>query len=673
MLNTKFYINNREVFPKNNRSIKLVDKLIDDTYYQKSLNSSILLWGEDYDYLYKIKNNKKTSTAEDEANNIYSIFDTLSFNFYSSTYRYTGEFTIQDCTFNDYYKTVEVKITTRDDMTYIKENENTEVNIFENIKSFFDVKARKYTYYSFFHHFALLQGGQVVAYDTDLYTKIVEDYNSYLDGWPKYGPHYPWSELLVSEIGYFPINEPIPEGWTKTQTYDYFYMCQRKPLDIIATDFSSVFAGSIEIRRYNNWIKGLHNQISFGEFYSAHEGDGGWTYWTKKFNSPNIEDYKNDPNWIIIYEGDVTGFTSLDDINRHLHNDGTYLGTKLPYFIAIKRQIYDGKIWDGSYYTYRCMDLKQVLSSILKLACPLFKGDVVSSFLFNEESNDPDKPNDFYGTNNIEKLYYALNRLAICELSGFIRSTAEQKATVKKTALKKWTEALKVMGFDVGIDINSQGNFRIEHMAFYTRKQKSKDIRSRYDKSRNLPLVYSFNSDSIPNREYFESDNTWGKDFTKKTVLYGRVPTYDGTNEITLQHSQNYIYTDIDGLNEHITSLPTEGFVMMYIQLVNGYYYVEHAKRGVISGLMYQNVRLSLANLINLYHVYNSFKETFYLEDKELKAKTLKRLRTEKLSIIDEDINDKFLQSELGEGQVTSIEYPLVPGDVIYNIELLHE
>lgn len=210
-------------------------------------------------------------------------------------------------------------------------------------------------------------------------------------------------------------------------------------------------------------------------------------------------------------------------------------------------------------------------------------------------------------------------------------------------------------------------------MAFYTRKQKSKDIRSRYDKSRNLPLVYSFNSDSIPNREYFESDNTWGKDFTKKTVLYGRVPTYDGTNEITLQHSQNYIYTDIDGLNEHITSLPTEGFVMMYIQLVNGYYYVEHAKRGVISGLMYQNVRLSLANLINLYHVYNSFKETFYLEDKELKAKTLKRLRTEKLSIIDEDINDKFLQSELGEGQVTSIEYPLVPGDVIYNIELLHE
>jgi hypothetical protein len=665
VLSPKFYINDREVFPKNNRSIKLIDKLIDGTYYQKSLNSSILLWADDYTYLSGIKNNRNTTTDS----GVYSMFDTLKFIIYGMELPFIGEFTINDCTFNDYYKTVEFKVTTRDGMTYIKENENTEVNVLEKVTSFFDVEARKYTYYSFVQirkNTSSIYREGTDYINEDIYTLIYNDWSVTLDDPDRIITNQNWIQVWVSEINYLPILEVVnpDDGWVKTQDYEYYSQYQRRPQVVHST--------SMVGDRYRAWIQNPNNFISFRNFYSYNiiYPYQGFTklYWTQSANRPNVENYRNNPDWLLIYEGTL----KLPTSKIQAENDEL---SECPYFLAIKKSIYDGKYWDGtSYNTYRCMSPKDVISSILQLACPSFKGTVTSAFLFNDQNDDLDDPNSFYNDIELPKLYSGEDKLGICELSGFIRYTAEQKATVKKTALKKWIEAFKNMGLNIGIDINSQGNFRIEHISFYKRKQKSTDVRTRYGKSRNLPKIYSFNSASVPNREYFESENTWNKDFTKKTVLYGNVPTYDGTNEITNQYSQNYIYTDIDGLNEHITSLSTDGFVMMYcIKNSVNRYIVEITNPGFISELNYQNTRLSLANLVSLYHIYDAFKKKFYLEDKELEAKTLKRLKTEKISLIDEDIKDKYLLSEIGSGQVTSIEYPLINGDRVYNIELLHE
>jgi hypothetical protein len=654
--NLKFYINNVQVTPRNQRELKLKKSVAGDYYKQVSLNGDIILDNQndakDFTYF-------KTLEA--------TPFETYSIKIVSDRgEEYNGEFMIMDCKVDPYVEKVTIKPILRDLMTYVKEAENVEVDVLKGVIPFTYVKGEVYTWLSFtqaiFNPFSHVQG--ITYINTDVYSDVYYDmYDPVLSGMYEANVG-----VWVSECVYASIDVTMDDTWTLITKGDLVSLYQRKvsAIEEALTNEYNLPDADGNTRKWNDWLVSEDNLISFRNFYDYHyvaQGMSSYFYWTKKVNFPDINDYKDSDVWVVLQEGELQWMGSVKD-----RDDNTL--TNMPYFVAIKKSIYNNKYITKFEHRYRCQKLSTMLNNILtssvKAIKPEFTGNVVSTFLFDETNPDPE-PGLFYKSIGLSLPAGSdTTKMYICEMSDFIKPEASEAASEKKITLKKILDGL-LPRFKCGIYINSNGDLAIEHVSFF------RQITQVYDATvHGLRGDYYFLTGAIPNREYYEEQKAYNEDYTKKTFLYGKVPTLDGLSENAPSYSISNIFTDVDGINQHLQDVGTDGFVLMRAYK-SGTQWTLRKTVGFVSGESTQNGFLSLGNLLYVYHTFDCFKPIFTIDGKEVTAKTLKRLKKEKITIMAEDIPEGGILTGNGVGEVESIEWNISEDEVNHTIELAHD
>jgi hypothetical protein len=202
-----------------------------------------------------------------------------------------------------------------------------------------------------------------------------------------------------------------------------------------------------------------------------------------------------------------------------------------------------------------------------------------------------------------------------------------------------------------------------------------------------IPKVYSYHAQDIPNRILVDEQETGSLDFTQKGILNGDVPALDGVKENREEHSFSFFTVDIDWMNTHIQEISKEGFVLVDTEL--------HTREiltrpltfrrilqttGKASGETIQNAGLSLANVIYYYWRHNAYKSEFELigypdlDDLTRTALSLKKLKYHEITFQEDseiDIN-KFVVTFLGTGEIVTLKYPPVDGKS-YKAEIRYE
>ena len=114
-----FFINEREVFPMNQRELKEKISLTDDILhaYRKNTSYTLILQNRrdlgttDYDYIKSLETTHR--------------FDKLTFTVYHDSALWSSyEFTINNIVFDDYKAVCSIEVTIRDIYTEIQENED---------------------------------------------------------------------------------------------------------------------------------------------------------------------------------------------------------------------------------------------------------------------------------------------------------------------------------------------------------------------------------------------------------------------------------------------------------------------------------------------------------------------------------------------------------------------
>jgi hypothetical protein len=300
--------------------------------------------------------------------------------------------------------------------------------------------------------------------------------------------------------------------------------------------------------------------------------------------------------------------------------------------------------------TYKAYGLKASLSKILDLAIPTFRGNIKSAFLFGD---------DLDNETLAERLNESLISGAIptstalkylIDIMDFRKPNAYQNTSISNTTWKKAIEYI-CKKFNCRWYIDSNGDIRIEHVTYFNLKDSDVTLD-------NTTHKYSYVSNDMPNREWYEENSTYTQDFTKKEILYGQVPAINGAKESTNTVTLSNFFTDIDGMNQHLNELPSEGFLMVE---VSGTSVLKST--GFISGVpSLQNVSLSLGNCLSTFYLYESFKENYTIDKKDVTAKTLKWDKKHEIEFLNDDIPDtsKGITTWLGKGRIINLKYQLV-------------
>jgi hypothetical protein len=609
------YIEDTQIYPFNSRSLKGVEKLENELLYayRKEVEGDLLLTGKDYLFLKGLELNNRDDkfTYEVKENGIV---------------KFTREFTIFDCDFDDYKKTVSIKTTLSDAYTTIQENEDIEVNIIEGATSM-PVGIAKYSYYVFKLYYSTVLGATAVPsqseFETLVRTRIVE--------YKKLGTFYitgvgTFSKYLV--LGYTERMEMTASEYAKTEFTDW--------TKLVEADDYNVY------ERYPEY----YFNLALGHLI--------WRY------SQNYNIYKdtidaNPNNYNIVNFAEVNdatfGSTGNEfDVDETLFDDNAFT-------LYVLKSGYNGRA--NIIYTprYRGYELRSVLDRILTYADPNFTGVTKSTFLFGDEPESGKTVPSSYAD-------FAVYSKCLIEINDFQRPSAKQPSSLGVLTDRKVIEYL-CGKFNLFWHIDSEGNRRLEHISYYQTNDslnKSSDL--------NLTLKYRYLKDNKPNREYLEEALGYNEDFQKIEVLYGNVPAKNGMKEDTRTKSLAFIYTDIDGLNTHFSDLPNEGFILVDV-------FANSVVKGTgfkSTDTLLQNVKLSNANCLNLYYRHNAFQREYSIGGIQVESISLRKMKLQELEFTHNSIPDtsKKMTSRIGTGEFISLEYPLVEENK-FKAELLYE
>lgn len=366
----------------------------------------------------------------------------------------------------------------------------------------------------------------------------------------------------------------------------------------------------------------------------------------------------------IIWSGHLTyemvGFPTHDDTYNEYHlNLGvlyTYDGSKL----WVKKSLYNGRANLATTKTLLSYHLSQIVNKIVDVAMPNFTGQVVSTFLFEDQSSLSDFVSGETTYSELGDYYTALFGVRqpkfLVDICDFKKPNAQENTSVSKTTWKKVIESLCTR-FNCRWHID--GDIRIEHVVYY-------DIGDPEIVLDSTTKKYSYIDNGKPNREWFDEQQTWNEDFKKKELLYGTVPAMEGMKENTKTTSVTDLFTDVDGMNQHLDELSNEGFVMVEVyQGSAANIFGEVVTRGtgsVSTETSLQNVSISLGNCLFKYYVYEAFQDTYTIDEKPATAKTIKWDKKHEIEFVNDDIPDtsKGITTWLGEGRIISLKYQLV-------------
>jgi hypothetical protein len=313
----------------------------------------------------------------------------------------------------------------------------------------------------------------------------------------------------------------------------------------------------------------------------------------------------------------------------------------------IKKSFYNGRANYVLDQAYSARELKDSLNRIISFAIPLFTGTVKSSFLFGDDTEPgrslPDSYTDFprYGKHLIE-------------MSDFRKPNSQNPSAKLEITWKQISEYL-CKKHQIFWYIDRNGDIRFEHESFFRANEIGVTVEDN--------LVYSYLQNSKPNREYMSESQWWNEDFAQIEVLYGSVPALNGVKENTKSTPLSNFYTDVDGLNEHLSELSDNGFV--YVETYqestpggSGHDIGEIVKApGFKSGETVQNANLSNANCLNLYYRHNAYQQSFKIGGKDVEAITLKRMKKQDIEFESTPDLTKLIQTGIMAGEIASLSY----------------
>jgi hypothetical protein len=580
-----YYIEGRQVYPMNTRSYEIKNNLENDLIYayRRILPDSLVLVNNDYEYLKTLEKDYR-----------FEKFSVVVHD--NGALHCSGEFTINDCAFDDYKSNCSVKLTPRDIYTVIQETEDIEVNIIADRK---EVTIERYSRWHFFC--TRTTGGMGIP---DAYTTLWDAVNLSLFGI--------WVNLFVTELIEVDASYGVPSGWDTTPFADLgeTLIYRRKPVDF-------------DLQYIADWV-----------------------------SPPDLSDYQWSPRLFYHVPYDETLYNLINLQFQVPGRDEDYST------LWIKKSAYNNRANMVFTQTYSGMELKSSLTRILSVSCPDFAGLVKSSLLFNDTPEAGKTLPNGYPQNNALHIKYLI------EMSDFRKPNASEQATKGITTWKQVIEYICQKHYAMWC-IDSDGNLRIEHESYYLSTEFGLDI-----SATNHTLKYAYLSNDKPNRLYLSESQGWNEDFEKIEVLFGTVPALNGMKESTKTISLSTIYTDIDGLNSHLSEISNDGFVLVDAML--GAVVKNTGFKSGETGL--QNAALSNANCLNTYYRYNAYQQNYKIGGKDVTAISLKRQKTQKFTFQSDTIPDctKLLVTKLGAGVITSLSYKPTEENN-FNVEVIYE
>lgn len=213
-------------------------------------------------------------------------------------------------------------------------------------------------------------------------------------------------------------------------------------------------------------------------------------------------------------------------------------------------------------------------------------GSVVSDFFGINPAGDAD--GYVAGENYVTRLATTTEDIVICQKSDVVSLGSSNAATKGVMSMEELLTALFAM-FRIAWDIDDDGNFRIEHISYWTRQQGIELS----DLTRvNEYLLYEHGATDVPRIERLKFMEQSGEDFQGEDILYDSQCASEKVEEI----SPGKVTTDVGLILSDPEAVSKDGFVFLSASYGSGIYSTVTGT-GVLSGDVIWNAPFAKANL----------------------------------------------------------------------------
>jgi hypothetical protein len=210
--------------------------------------------------------------------------------------------------------------------------------------------------------------------------------------------------------------------------------------------------------------------------------------------------------------------------------------------------------------------------------------------------------------------------------------------------------------------IDGSGNIRIEHGVYY------ESIPTGI-KLENTSKIYSYPKNETPSRQIYEESDSWTEMFTKQEIKYDDIPVLYGESENKQEFNLLNFITDIDGANQRLDSLSSDGWV--FVEVGDNMYVTKKGTEQI------QNLYLSTWYCLHFYAVYQAYRSSLKINDTEYDTYSIIKQKKQTITFESEDNIDvlKDIETDLGAGEFISLEYAPVDSSngVKYTAEVEYE
>ncbi|MBA2648064.1 MAG: hypothetical protein H0U75_00435 [Legionella sp.] len=268
-----------------------------------------------------------------------------------------------------------------------------------------------------------------------------------------------------------------------------------------------------------------------------------------------------------------------------------------------------------------------------------------------------------------------LTDITIAQKSDIIDYTSTNAATSGLMTFEK-LEKIFLNMFNAYWYIDSNANFRIEHISFFTGS-----VAYNANALPHLPFnvaknKYSYDKSKMPKFEKFTCAEMLFTDFVGAQIYYDNLCVDQDASSNVKERSLEFITTDLYSLFLDPSTANKVGFVLMTNDIVLGNYVVA-VEQGAISGVNITNGHLSWANLHDYYHRHDRVLITGYMNNSLITFESAKKTKEQKNIVlinccpVDTDLITTLVKTELGDGIIKSMEEFTETGTLTLN--LLHD
>lgn len=319
----------------------------------------------------------------------------------------------------------------------------------------------------------------------------------------------------------------------------------------------------------------------------------------------------------------------------------------------------------------RSVSLGDTIQDLATVICNQIKG-VRSDFL---EINPPgDTPGYTAGNNYVTGTTNKLNNLRLLRVSDFATNYAQTDMVdiFSEISLRELLEAISMI-LNVRWVIDSDSYLRIEHISWFSLGSGVSAITGYSGLLNKGKYAFEFEKQNIPFKEEWKFTYAGYKDFLGLPIKYS---SQCANQSLTTTYQVPKLSTDVKHIRDHANEYSDfNSFVLMACDADN--FILDEA--GVLTGEVFENGHLSLANVHHNYHQDNRYlpagemngSPTTFTNTRRIKIERGIAYQAESGCCADIDAMTNYVTTRIGNGRIDKMERTL--RDEIYNLDLLHE